>query len=226
MDYFIQVGLSALLWRNLRLSYPLGKAVAFVCPLLTRDPMVYSCVWAVYKVFHGGYQLQVPTFHCTENPFPSPICRTYLSHLLLIVVCTGFYAEMFWDSFLCNYMYIYVRVYINTCKYTHIYMCFHTLINDDWMIHCSGFVPLPILFLEYWDLCEKRLSWETSLWVEVKHLLRVYMQKYKKQYLVTRTFTYVEQQKQSFSSVQNLYLKGKYSTLFSIVQGLYRQNNK
>lgn len=47
----------------------------------------------------------------------------------------------------------------------------------------------------------------------------------KKQLLVTGMFIYAEQQKELFSSVQNLYLKGKYSALFSIVQGLYRQNN-
>lgn len=36
---------------------------------------------------------------------------------------------------------------------------------------------------------------------------------------------YAEQQKEPFSSAQNLYLKGEYSALFSIVQVLYRQNN-
>ena len=214
MDFFVWVGLSAVLWRNLSLVYPLGKEVAFVCPWQTRDTMmVFSCT----NYFMVG--ITVPTFHCTEHPFPSLVCRFWMSFvvcpvLLLIVVCTGFYAKMFWDSF------SYTPEHV--CKYTHIYIWLHRLISDGWMIHWPGFVPLPILFLKKWDPCEKSLSWDTSPWMEVKYLLRVYIQIYKKQYLVTGTLIYAEQQKEPFSSMQNLYLKGKYSALFWIILFWYK----
>lgn len=92
--------------------------------------MVFSCT----KCFMVGIKLQYQPFIALNILFQVPFADSgclllfFLPTAYSTVVYTGFYAEVFWGSFL--YMHIYVCVYINISKYTHIYICLHTLIND------------------------------------------------------------------------------------------------
>lgn len=137
---FIWVGLSATLWRNPSLLYALGKVVAFVCACYAHEIMTVfsrSVSWWVLT-YSTNLLLHWTSFAKSWLQILNVIC--YLSCLLLIVVCTGFYAEMFWDSFL--YMHMYVCMYVIICKYTHIYDCICWLTTAEWYIAWGLFLCL------------------------------------------------------------------------------------
>lgn len=148
MDFFIWVGLSAVLWRHPSLPYPLGKGVAFVCDR-HMIPQWFSTVQSV------SWWVSACSMNFALNILSKVLFAD--SGCLLLFILPAAYSVLY--RVLCRnvlgqlFVYAYARVCTWISVYIHILICvsLHILINDGWEIHSWGCVPLSVLFLEKWE---------------------------------------------------------------------------